>query len=202
MKFEVKRFMFVLFFALFIFSLFGSLNLISAADSYPSGGDTTYNFYNNQIVNTDQGAGKILGFLNLTGTWREILLGFLILLIIFAAMYDMLHLISIFQSKWVILLIAFAIALAAALTNFVHKMAVLLTQILAGLGAAAIFIEIAICIVIFVGLSFGSTWIGKWAAKRKAQTETIKAIHGAGEAKAAIRGMRDIQEEFKRKSNS
>jgi hypothetical protein len=199
MKFEVKRFMFVLFFALFIFGLFGSLNLISAADSYTSG-DTTYNFYNDQIVNTDQGAGKILGFLNLTGTWRQILLGILILLIIFAAMYDILQLISIFQSRWVILLIAFAIALAAALTNFVHKMAVLLTQILAGLGTAAIFIEIAICIIIFVGLSFGSTWIGKWAAKRKGNVEEIKSIKSAGQAKAAIRGMREIQEEFRRKS--
>ncbi|HPD81497.1 MAG TPA: hypothetical protein PK357_00155 [Candidatus Pacearchaeota archaeon] len=200
MKFEVKRFMLALFFALFIFSLFGSLNLISAAEPSNSGGDTTYNFYNDRIVNTDEGAGKILGFLNLTGTWREILLGFLILLIIFAAMYDILQLISIFQSKWVILLIAFAIALAAALTNFVHKMAVLLTQILAGLGAAAIFVEIAICIVIFVGLSFGSTWIGKWAAKRKGNVEEIKAIKSAGQAKAAIRGMREIQEEFRRKS--
>lgn len=195
MDLKIKRFAFVLLSALFIFSLFGSLNFVSAADS-----TTTYNFYSGDIVDTDHGAGKILGFLNLTGTWREIILGFLILLIIFAAMYDILQLISIFQSRWVVLLIAFAIALAAALTNFVHKMAVLLTQILAGLGAAAIFIEILVCIIIFVGLSFGSTWIGKWAAKRKGNVEEIKSIKSAGQAKAAIRGMREIQEEFRRKS--
>jgi hypothetical protein len=195
MDLKIKRFAFVLLSALFIFSLFGSLNFVLAADS-----TTTYNFYTDQVVNTDTGAGKILGFFNLTGTWREIILGFLILLIIFAAMYDILQLISIFQSRWVILLIAFAIALAAALTNFVHKMAILLAQILAGLGAAAIFIEILICIVIFVGLSIGSTWIGKWAAKRKGNVEEIKSIKSAGQAKAAIRGMREIQEEFRRKS--
>lgn len=199
MKLDIKRFAFALFFVLLIFSLFGSLNFISAADSSSSGGDTTYNFYNDRIVNTDEGAGKILGFLNLTGTWRQIILGILILLIIFAAMYDILQLISIFQSKWVLILISFAIALAAALTDFVHKMAVLLTQILGGLGVAAIFIEIVICIVIFVGLSFGSTWIGKWAAKRKGNVEEIKAIAGAGQTKAAIRGMREIQREFRKK---
>jgi hypothetical protein len=200
MKFNTKRFAFVLFFALLVFNLFGNLNIVSAAGG--NGGDTTYNIYSDQVVNTDTGVGKILGFLNLTGTWREIVLGFLILLIIFAAMYDILQLVSIFQSRWVILLIAFAIALAAALTNFVHKIAVWFATIAAGLGTVAIFIEIIVCIVIFIGLSLGSTSIAKWAAKRKAQIETIKAMHGAGETKAAIRGMREIQEEFKRKPSS
>jgi hypothetical protein len=173
MKFNIKRFAFALFFALLIFNLFGSLSVVSAAAG-DAGGDTTYNIYSETIVDTDHGAGKILGFLNLTGTWRQIILGILILIVIFAALYDILQLISIFQSRWVMMLIAFALALAAALTNIIHKIAVWMATVAAGLGAAAIFIEIVICLVIFVGLSFGSTWIAKWAAKRKGNVEEIQ----------------------------
>jgi presenilin-like A22 family membrane protease len=196
MDLKTKRFALILLSALFIFSLFGSLNLISAADPSSSGGDTTYNIYSGDIVDTDHGAGKILGFLNLTGTWRQIILGLLILLIVFAAMYDILLLLSIFPSRWVKILLAAAIAIAAALTNIIHKIAVWFATVAAGLGVAAIFIEIVICIVIFVGLSFGSNWFAKFAARRKAAVAEATAIEGSGRAKAAITGLENVQEGF------
>lgn len=191
MKSNTKRLFLSLFFSLLIVNLFGMFGLVAAAE-----GDTTII---HQEINVNQGFGKILGFLNITGTWRDVVLGLIILLIIFAAMYDILTLISIFQSKWVKLVIALGLALAAALTNIVYKITLFLLQYAAALGAIGIFIEIVICIIIFVGLAVGSTWIGKWAAKRKGQVAELKAIESSGNAKAAIRGMRNIQEEFERK---
>ncbi|MFH1503549.1 MAG: hypothetical protein ABIE36_02740 [Candidatus Diapherotrites archaeon] len=193
MKSNTKRLFLSLFFSLLIVNLFGFFGIVSAA-----AGDTiTYNV--NQEINVDAGLGKVLGFLNITGTWREVVLGLIVLLIIFAALYDILMLINIFQIKWVKIIIAAGLAIVAALTNVVSKFTLFLLKVAAGFGAIGIFIEIIITIILFVGLAMGSNWIAKWAAKRKGQAAELAAIESSGDTKAAIRGMRNIQEEFERK---
>jgi hypothetical protein len=68
----------------------------------------------------------------------------------------------------------------------------------ATVGIAAGFLEIIVSIVIFIGLIFGNTWMAKFAAKRKGQKEYIKAIGSSSQAGAAIKGLREIQKEFRK----
>ena len=118
------------------------------------------------------------------------------LLIVFVMIFDILALTSIF-STWVSAVIAGGMAIIASLLGWIRSIVVWFTTIGAAMGIAAGFLEIGIAIVIFVGLSFGSSKIAIWAAKRKAQKEEIKAITGAGKAGAAISGLKMIQRRFK-----
>jgi hypothetical protein len=189
MKFNIKRFAFVLFFALLIFNLFGSLNVVSAA-----GGDTiTYNINEGNVIDTSHGFGKIFNFLNLTpATWRELILAFLVLLIIFAGMFDILQMISIFQTDWVKVVIAIAIALAGALTGIVRKLAVSMAQWAAGLGAAAIFVEVIVCIAIFFGLAVGNKALARWNARRQAAMDEAQIIRKTGNIKGGIDVLNEV----------
>ena len=139
-----------------------------------------------------------LSWLEIGGSWREIIVYIIVLAIIFVMLLDMLTLVSIF-SNWVSLVIAIGFSIIAALTNVIRQISIWVITIAAGAGIAGGFIEIIISIVIFVGLAFGSSKIAIFAAKRKAQREEIKAIKGAGKAGAAISGLKMIQEKFKHK---
>ena len=138
-----------------------------------------------------------LSWMQIGNTWREIIVFIIVLAIIFVMLYDILTLISIF-SNWVSLVIAIGLSIIAALFGWIRQMSVWAIGIAAGMGVAAGFIEIIISIVIFVGLVIGNNWMAKWAAKRKGQKEYVKAIHSSGQAKAAIRGLRELQKEFRK----
>lgn len=138
--------------------------------------------------------------LNLVGnTWKDVIISVIVLLILFVGIYDLLELTTIFSNWWVILIISAGMSIIAALTNIIRNITYGLISFAAGFGALGIAIEIIISIIIFIGLSVGSNWIAKWAAKRKGQKEYIKSIKSSSEAGAAIRGLREIQQEFKRK---
>jgi hypothetical protein len=141
------------------------------------------------------GVSNWTGWLNVGDTWRDLIVFAIVFIIILVAIADMMILISIF-SNWVAWIIAAGIAIIGALTGWIRQLDTVLLTAAAGLGSLAIFVEIVIVIVIFIGLSLGSSVIARWAAKRKAQKEHIKAIRGAGEASAAIEGLRNIQKEF------
>ncbi len=129
-------------------------------------------------------------------TGREILIYVIVLAIIFVMLLDLLLLTSIF-SGWVSFVIALGFSIIAAMVGTIRIIATWIITLGAGLGIAAGFLEIIISIVIFVGLAFGSSRIAIWAAKRRAQRETIKAIKGAGETGGAITALKMIQEKFK-----
>ena len=138
-----------------------------------------------------------LSWLEIGGSWREIIVYIIVLAIIFVMLLDILTLISIF-SNWVSLVIAIGFSIIAALTNIIRQISMWVITLSAGAGIAAGFIEIIVSIVIFVGLVFGSSRIAIWAAKRKAQREEIRAIKGAGQAGAAITGLKAIQRDFRK----
>lgn len=128
----------------------------------------------------------------------EITISLIVSLIIFAGIYDILELVSILQRSWVKLIIALGLGLIVVILKWPISIAGFIMGIGATFGAIGIALEILVCIIIFIGLVFGNTYLAKFAAKRKGQAAEIKAIKSAGEAKAAIRGLREIQDEFKR----
>jgi hypothetical protein len=129
-------------------------------------------------------------------TLKEFIVFIIVLAIIFVMLLDILSFTSIFSS-WVSAVIAGGMAIVASLIGVIRIISVWFITIGAGLGVAAGFLEIGISIVVFIGLAFGSSRIAIFAAKRKAQTEQIKAIKGAGQAGAAITGLKEIQQRFK-----
>lgn len=128
----------------------------------------------------------------------EIFISLIIVLIIFAAVYDMLELTSIFQNDWTQRLIAIGIALIAVILKWPLVITRWGLDFAAYLGVFGILYEIIIAIVIFIGLMFGNTWLAKFAVKRKGQVEQIKAIKGANQASAAITALRTLDKNFRK----
>ena len=185
MKKKEKNFVCLFLLGILVFSFFSGV-LVSGED-------------NSVQINQNTWYAGIFNFFNLGQTLGEVILSLIIALIIFAAIYDILELVSIFQNNWVKKVIAIGLAFAAAMIGWVFSFARFMLGFAAGIGTIGIVLEILVAIGIFVGLSFGSNWAAKWAAKRKGQVEEVKAVKSAAQAKAAIRGLREIQEEFKRK---
>ncbi len=139
-----------------------------------------------------------LNWIQIGNTWREVIVYIIVLAILFVILFDILSLASIFE-PWVSGIIAGGFSIIAALTDIIRQISMWAITIASGAGIAAGFLEIIISIVIFVGLIFGSSRIAIFSAKRKAQREQIKAIKGAGDAGAAITGLKMIQKKFKYK---
>jgi len=143
---------------------------------------------------------NVADFLNLSAnTWKDIVIAVIMLLIVFAGIYDILELTSFFSNKWVIFLIAAGIAIIGALSGIITAMMVFFGQLLAGLGSLAIVAEIGISLFLLIGLSIGSTKIARWAAKRYATKKVVEGIKAGGDVSEAIAGLKQIKEEFKRK---
>ena len=138
-------------------------------------------------------------FLQLGEVWKDFIIGLIILVIMIAALYDILELTSIFDSQVVKLLISIGLGLIFAITGLVNKVTIGMVSFAAGFGAFAIWVEIVFALAMFIGLAIGNSFIAKWAAKRKGQKEHIKAITGSDQASAAIEGLRNIQKEFRKK---
>lgn len=129
----------------------------------------------------------------------DIIVAVIITLILFAGLYDILELISIFQLAWVKLVIAAGITLIGVQFEFPLKIMKIGGIITASLGAIGIILEIIIAIIIFFGLVIGNQWLAQFAARRKGQVEQIKAIKSADEAAAAMQGLRRFQKETTKK---
>jgi hypothetical protein len=141
----------------------------------------------------------ITDFLGLGGTFKEIIIGIIVFAILFAGIYNILELTSLFDIKWVKILISAGLGVIAALTGLINRFSIFMLSFAAGLGTLGVVLEIIIAIVIFIGLSFGSNKIAKWAAKRKGQKEEIAAITSADEAAAAMVGLRRFQKRSTKK---
>ncbi len=136
-------------------------------------------------------------FLNLGSTWRELIISLVVLLIIFSVLFDLIEVTSIFSNPWVMYVIAGGLAVIACLTSIVYNITTFALQLLAGFGALGVVIEIAVAIIMGVGLAVGNSKIAIWVAKSKAQKEEIKAIKGAGAAGGAITALKKKKKRFK-----
>ena len=134
-------------------------------------------------------------WLDMGTTWKDIIIYMIVLGVIFVMLLDILLLTSIF-STWVSAILAGAMAIIGALVGIIRSICIALMTFMAGFGMAAGFLEIAVSIIVFIGLTLGSSKLALFAAKRRAQREHIKSIKGAGEATSAIAGLRAIQAEF------
>jgi hypothetical protein len=147
----------------------------------------------------------ILTFLNGVGSngftevtdWKDLIVLVIVFAIILVAIYDILSLLALFYNDWVNWTIAIGLAIIAALTGFIRQAATFLFQTGAGLFAFATGLEIVVVAILFIGLIFGSTWIAKFAAKRKGQREYIRSIGGSHSAEAGIRGLKALDREFR-----
>ena len=181
-------------FSIFILSLFIVNFLLGfvVADGETVDKTSTYTnaFFEGEVTNTI--IKSISNALGIGATWKEVIIGFIILLILFAGMYDILELVAIFQSRWVKMIIAGGLAVVGALSGLVNAISLGLTSIAAGAGAFAIFLEIIISIGVFIGLSIASPKIQEWAAKRAAATSIVKGIKGSGDIQASLNTLREI----------
>src|SRR3989344_1636881 len=123
----------------------------------------------------------------------DVIVSLIITLVIFAGLYDILELISIFQLTWVKLVIAGCITLIGVIYQVPLFIMVWGGTIAASLGAFGIILEILVSIVIFIFLIIGNNWFAKFAARRKGAVEEIKAIKSADQAAAAITGLKRFQ---------
>jgi len=96
-----------------------------------------------------------------------IILFFLIWLILFVGISDILHYFSAF-SPWASWLIGFAIAVVAANIGIVQMVVYWTIFIFAFLGAIAIFAGILAAFVLFIGVSWGSQKAGLWKSRMMA----------------------------------
>lgn len=130
-------------------------------------------------------------FIGLGETWQQVIIGLIIIAIIFAGLYDILELTSIFENRWVKFVIAAGLGIIAAITGLVRLFASWAFSIVAGLGTVGIVLEILIAIIIFIGLSFGSAWAAQFAARRRAAKAVAKGTLFAGN----LRALKKVAEE-------
>lgn len=132
--------------------------------------------------------------LGLGETYGVFFISLIIAAILIVALYDILVMTSIFDEK-VTLVISIGLGLIFILTGMINMITIVMTQVLAGLGAFAIWLEIGLAILIFIGLSIGSGPIQRWAAKRYANRLKVKAMKSSGKVNAATRFLKDITRE-------
>ena len=107
--------------------------------------------------------------------WKEIVVVSVIFLVFFMAFSDILASFSGF-SPWVAWFIGFGIAMILALSRACLYTAIWMLGFLSWLGAAAIFVAIAMSFIAFALLHFGSMGIGKWVYRRQAMLEQRRRL--------------------------
>lgn len=135
-------------------------------------------------INQGTWYADFFNFLNLGENWQALILSIAILLIIYAGVYDILQLVSIFESKWVKVIISVALAFSVALTGGVLAIARFFVGLAATLGVIGIVIEVVIALAIFVGLSWGSGKVAIFAAKRRHGKSIAAGTEFAGNLRA------------------
>lgn len=188
--------------ALFILTLFCVGLAVASINSSMTGNTVTNNVITGNAALDNPAPQIVIDITSwfVSGTdWKSIIISVIVLLIVFVGLYDILEITSFFSNQWVKLIIAAGISIIAAIVDVINNIASFMIQIAAGLGTIGVVLEIIVSIILFIGLSLGSNWIAKWSAKRKGQMEYVKAIKSSGEAGAAIRGLRELQQEFRKR---
>lgn len=186
--------------ALFCIAL--ALAAISNANGVPLSGNAVTQITGNSVLDNTPTTVviNVAEMLNLpANTWKDIVIAVIMFLIVFAGIFDLIELTSFFSNKWVVVLIAAGLAIIGALSGVISAIMVFLGQVLAGLGAAAVFFEIGVSLLLLIGLSWGAPWAARRAAKRYAAKQVVEGIKKGGEISEAIAGLKQVRDEFKRK---
>jgi len=136
----------------------------------------------------------VTSFLNLGSAWKEIIIGIIILAIIVFALFDILSLTSLFSAP-ANLVISIGLGLIFLITGMVNGFTLFMTQLLAGLGAFAIWFEIGISLLIFIGLSMGSGPIQRWAARMHGNRLKVKAMESANTVNAGATFLKRVSKD-------
>jgi len=176
------------YFGIFLLSLLMFSFIVVGIGVVSAGDVTVNNFFIGKPVDQGTWYSGIFNFLELGETWQQVILGIIIILIIFAGIYDILELVSIFELSWVKYLIAGGLGIAAGIIGLTRIISILLLSLVAGIGAIGIFIEIGVSIVIFILLSFGSGTAARFAARRRAAKAIAKGTLFAGK----LRGLKRV----------
>ncbi|MEK6917541.1 MAG: hypothetical protein AABW51_01195 [Nanoarchaeota archaeon] len=124
---------------------------------------------------------------------QQIILTLIVIVILFAVLYDITMFMPFITSNPVRYIVAGGLTLAAVITGGMYKIYNAVLVVVASFGAAGVFIAIFVSIAIFIGLMVGNTFLAKWAAKIKGQQEELKAIKNANEAGATIQALRALK---------
>jgi hypothetical protein len=121
---------------------------------------------NDEIAKPDWLLGMV-EFFNLGTTWADVIVAAAIILMIFAATYDILGF-TAFEKDWVKYSIAAGVALVSAVVGVINALAIFVMGLVGGSVLIATLVAIGFAIVFFV---IGTFWKGKmkvWKAKRTA----------------------------------
>lgn len=142
---------------------------------------------------------ETIGGLGLGDDPITIIFSLIFLLIVWTMVWDIFALISVTEHTWISAIIASGATIAVILLGWPLQIATLLIYYAGFMGTIGVILEIGIGMFIFIGLIAGFNKVAKFAAKRKGQAEYIRSIKGASEAKAAVKGLRELEEEFAKK---
>ena len=133
---------------------------------------------------------KFMGFINADNnvTWAVIIASIAVLAMIFAATYDILAF-TAFESKWVKMVIAGAIALVVAVADGITYLTAIIMSIAGGSVAIGTTIAIIVAVVFFVISTFLKGRVQNW----KHRKEKEDAKRGFMDARNAIEGLKNIE---------
>ena len=150
-------------------------SLVIAQATQPAAG------VNNQITDP-KWLVDIINFFGLGETWSRFIVSIAVLVMIFAAAYDILAF-TAFESRWVKGMIAGGIAVVAAVSRGVTALGALLMALTGGSIVLATFIAIGIAIVFFIIATFFKGRMKAFKYKQDAiEAEGAYALAAAGTA--------------------
>ena len=146
-------------------------------------GETSTAGVNQPIQNPEWLLGTVQ-FFNLGNTWADLIVALAVILMIFAATYDIL-LFTAFESSWVKYIISGSVALIFGVTGGIGAFAVFMGRLMGGSVMLATFVSIGIAIVFFVIAGVFKARLKVIMAKQKA----VEAEGGFAKVEAAIKGL-------------
>lgn len=129
-----------------------------------------------------------LGIGGVTGTWTEVIVGILIIIIIVAALYDILGIFTAFESRAVKILISVSVALISTMTGLVRTFSKWAFALAGGATSLGISILIIAAVAAFVLVHFGSSGLARRMIAGRAEIRGARAAGNAEEAGATLRG--------------
>ncbi len=151
---------------------------------------------NDTITNPDWLLGTV-EFFNLGETWADLIVAVAVLVMIFAAAYDILEF-TAFESRWVKGLIAGGIAVVSAVVGVINAVSVFLMGLVGGSVVLATFIAIGFAVVFFVIATFFKGRMKSFKHKTDAiEAEgayALSATTAAGEIKKAKKALKAARE--------
>jgi len=137
---------------------------------------------------------KVARALNLGVNYNTFFISIIMIAIIILALYEILTLTSLFQDGKVKIIISIGLGFIFVLTGGVNAITKFMVGLLSWAGAFAIWLEIGVSIVIFIGLSIGAGPIQNWANKQYARREKYIASRRSAKVNAGAKFLTDVQE--------